>query len=226
MEHITLCGKLGALWQSVYGVHDNVTPMEQLYSSSFAQARSMVLACTQLLEHVLLSACTCFSILAAAWAAPAPRLAAAAKRTAAKRFEPATASNATGFKALSAQQLLDVLQSEHLKVTSCMTVFNAVVGWIMVDAGSRKQYFASLLEKGVRLDSMSRDDLYLVDVHPLVVSSHEASMAVARVFLHRLMGSSWAPSSPAREAALQQPAQLSERPAASMSKRRRLSFDE
>ncbi len=61
-------------------------------------------------------------------------------------------------------------------------------------------------EKGVRLDSMSRDDLYLVDVHPLVVSSHEASMAVARVFLHRLMGSSWAPSSPAREAALQQPA--------------------
>ena len=32
-----------------------------------------------------------------------------------------------------------------LQVTSCMTVFNAVVGWIMVDAGSRKQYFASLL---------------------------------------------------------------------------------
>ena len=59
-------------------------------------------------------------------------------------------------------------------------------------------------EKGVRLDRMSRDDLYLVDVHPLVVSSHEASMAVARVFLHRLMGSSWGPSSPAREAALQQ----------------------
>ena len=61
-------------------------------------------------------------------------------------------------------------------------------------------------EKGVRLDRMSRDDLYLVDVHPLVVSSHEASMAVARVFLHRLMGSSWGPNSPAREAALQQPA--------------------
>ncbi len=37
MEQITLCGKLGALWQSVYGVNDNVTPMEQLYSSSFAQ---------------------------------------------------------------------------------------------------------------------------------------------------------------------------------------------
>ena len=61
-------------------------------------------------------------------------------------------------------------------------------------------------EKGARLDRMSRDDLYLVDVHPLVVSSHEASMAVARVFLHRVMGSSWGPSSPAREAALQQPA--------------------
>ena len=67
---------------------------------SCLQARSMALACTQLLEHVLLSSCTCFSILAAAWAAPAPRLAAAARRT----------------KALSAQQLLDVLQSEDLKV--------------------------------------------------------------------------------------------------------------
>ena len=179
-----------------------------------------------------------------------------------------------------------------------MTVFSAVVSWIMVDAGSRKQFFASLLgrpicslslpllqqccsalqaanqqcactqpsaavtlsysgivpqsalcfcmlsslgsapasspllcppaaaplcnsapaaqqkscticvpaaaEKGVRLDRMSRDDLYLVDVHPLVVSSHEASMAVARVFLHRLMGSSWGPSSPVKDAALQQ----------------------
>ena len=82
----------------------------------------MALACTQLLEHVLLSTCTCFSILAAAWAAPAPCLAAAARRTAAKRFEQATASNARGFKALSAQQLLDVLQSEDLKVklSQCM----------------------------------------------------------------------------------------------------------
>ncbi len=87
----------------------------------------MVLACTQLLEHVLLSACTCFSILAAAWAAPAPRLAAAARRTAAKRFEPATASNATGFKALSAQQLLDVLQSEHLKVQLSQCVLQPAV---------------------------------------------------------------------------------------------------
>ena len=68
-------------------------------------------------------------------------------------------------------------------------------------------------EKGVRLDRMSRDELYLVDVHPLVVSSHEASMAVARVFLHRLMGSSWGPSSPAREAALQQPASKPVQPA-------------
>ena len=83
---------------------------------SCLQARSMALACTQLLEHVLLSSCTCFSILAVAWAAPAPRLAAAARRTAAKCFEQATASNARGFRALTVQQLLDVLQSEDLKV--------------------------------------------------------------------------------------------------------------
>ena len=37
MEEIELCSKLGALWQSVYGVSDTVTPLEQLYSSSFAQ---------------------------------------------------------------------------------------------------------------------------------------------------------------------------------------------
>ena len=37
MEQIKLCGKLGALWQSVYGVSDDITPLEQLYSSSFAQ---------------------------------------------------------------------------------------------------------------------------------------------------------------------------------------------
>ena len=37
MEEIKLCSKLGALWQSVYGVSDIVTPLEQLYSSSIAQ---------------------------------------------------------------------------------------------------------------------------------------------------------------------------------------------
>ena len=36
-----------------------------------------------------------------------------------------------------------------LQVTSCMTVFNAVVGWIMGDAGSRKQYFASLMGRPI-----------------------------------------------------------------------------
>ena len=37
MKEIKLCGKLGALWRSVYGFSDAVTPLEQLYSSSFAQ---------------------------------------------------------------------------------------------------------------------------------------------------------------------------------------------
>ena len=37
MEEIKLCGMLAALWQSVYGGSDTVTPLEQLYSSSFAQ---------------------------------------------------------------------------------------------------------------------------------------------------------------------------------------------
>ena len=91
------------------------------------QARSVALACTQLLEQVLLSSCSCFSILAAAWAAPAPRLAAAARRTAAKRFEQATASNARGFKALSAQQLLCVLQSEDLEVQLSQCVLQCAV---------------------------------------------------------------------------------------------------
>ena len=37
IKQIKLCGKMGALWQSVYGVSDDITPLEQLYSSSFAQ---------------------------------------------------------------------------------------------------------------------------------------------------------------------------------------------
>ena len=114
----------------------------------------MALACTQLLEHVLLSTCTCFSILAAAWAAPAPRLAAAARRTAAKHFEQATASNARGFKALSAQQLLDVLQSEDLKVKLSQCMLQYAVCQDKQDFALLLPHDLPIIPKHVSMDSL------------------------------------------------------------------------
>ncbi|XP_022090242.1 kelch-like protein 17 [Acanthaster planci] len=88
---------------------------------------------------------------------------------------------------LPADEVMQLISSEQLNITSEEDVFNAVVLWVRADMPTRQRYVAKLMER-VRLPLLTRDFLVnTVETEPIIRSSPECKDLLIEALKYHLL---------------------------------------
>ncbi|KAI3426013.1 hypothetical protein D9Q98_007981 [Chlorella vulgaris] len=158
-----------------------------VYLATLAQAaQALELVTATLLDVVSpLNCLSLFNVAAACGCVPLRRRAHA---LALSCFTQASQHDLNGLLEMEEAHLMRLLCSDSLKVASEVEVLQALAVWTEYAPTARKPQFAARFARCVRLGNVSMAELYLLDAHPLVVSDRHATMLVAQVYMHLVMG--------------------------------------